>query len=77
MIIILTLMIWNTYFIVTVLPMLYLVIKMILIMVKVYRFNYPPLTITLDNIKNIYSEQGILKINLKNGEEIVGYNVIF
>lgn len=70
-------MIWNTYFIVTVLPMLYLVIKMILIMVKVYRFNYPPLTITLDNIKNIYSEQGILKINLKNGEEIVGYNVIF
>ena len=70
-------MIWNTYFILTVLPMLYLVIKMILIMVKVYRFNYPPLTITLDNIKNIYSEQGILKINLKNGEEIVGYNVIF
>ena len=74
---ILTLMIWNIYFIVTVLPMLYLVIKMILIMVTVYRFNYPPLTITLDNIKNIYSEQGILKINLKNGEEIVGYNVIF
>ena len=74
---ILTLMIWNIYFIVTVLPMLYLVIKMILIMVKVYRFNYPPLTITLNNIKNIYSEQGILKINLKNGEEIVGYNVVF
>ena len=57
--------------------MLYLVIKMILNMVTVYRFNYPPLTITLDNIKNIYSEQGILKINLKNGEELAGYNVVF
>lgn len=46
-------------------------------MVTIYRFNYPPLTITLDSIKNIYSEQGILKINLKNGEELVGYNVVF
>lgn len=46
-------------------------------MVTVYRFNHPPLTITLDNIKNIYSEQGILKIILKNGEQITGYNVVF
>lgn len=46
-------------------------------MVTVYRFNYPPLTITLNDIKNIYSEQGILKINLKNGEQIVGYNIVF
>lgn len=46
-------------------------------MVTIYRFNYPPLTITLDNIKNIYSEQGLLKINLKNDEQIVGYNAVF
>lgn len=46
-------------------------------MVTVYRFNYPPLTITLDSIKNIYPEQGILHINLKNGDNIVGYNVVF
>lgn len=46
-------------------------------MVTVYRFNYPPLTITLNSIKNIYSEQGVLKINLNNGEEIIGYNVVF
>lgn len=46
-------------------------------MVTVYRFNHPPLTITLDSIKNIYSEQSILKINLKDGEQIIGYNVVF
>ena len=46
-------------------------------MVTIYRFNYPPLTITLNDIKNIFSEQGILKINLKNGEQIIGYNAVF
>lgn len=46
-------------------------------MVTVYRFNYPPLTITLDSIKNIHSEQGILVINTKNGERISGYNITF
>ena len=46
-------------------------------MVTIYRFNYPPLTVALDNIKNIYSEQGTLRVNLKNGEEIAGYNVVF
>ena len=46
-------------------------------MVKIFRFNHPPLTIALDSIRNIYSDQSILKINLKNGEEIAGYNVVF
>lgn len=46
-------------------------------MVKIFRFNHPPVTITLDSIENIYSDQTVLKINLKNGDTIVGYNVVF
>ena len=46
-------------------------------MVTIYRFNYPPITTPLDTIKNIYSEQGILHVMLKNGDKIDGYNVVF
>lgn len=46
-------------------------------MVKIFRFNHPPLDVTIDSIRNIYYENHLLHICLKSGEEIVGYNVVF
>lgn len=46
-------------------------------MITVYRFDKVPITIALDSIKNIYVENNLLYINLKNGNRICGYNIHF
>jgi len=46
-------------------------------MVKIFRYNHPPVDVTIDSIRNIYNENSLLHVCLKSGEEIEGYNVVF
>ena len=47
-------------------------------MITINRFNNVPVTISLDSIRNIAAHSdNLLVVHLKDGTEIIGYNVVF